>query len=555
MRLLSSILCALTVLSFASQAQNVGSGSFTIGGGFSYGVGESHPDDRAMNGQFRMGFMYAFSRGVAVELGGGYTVFSSTTLKDSLAYSTSAVPIDVRLKLSPFQVSPGVKPYVYVGLGRVSYTYDRSIIDSSRWGTILRGPDGFNAIPNDRIADSTGTGAWYAPLGIGCYVKLSSRWGLDLNLGGHPTFNDDMQPLHDGLNDGYWSGTANLVYNFRDDMTDSDHDGLTDEDEINIYHTDPNNPDTDADGLKDGEEVLKYHTDPNRPDTDGDGLKDGDEVLKYTTDPLKQDTDGDGVNDGDEVTMYKTNPLSADSDGDGINDMDEIKVYKTNPNKADTDGDGLKDAEEIKTFKTDPLKEDSDSDGLNDGDEIKTQKTDPLKADTDGDELSDGDEVNKYKTNPLDRDTDHGSVPDGEEVKVKKTNPLDPRDDVDKKPAPKMDVSRRIVLDGIKFENNKAEILPVSEPVLDSAYRTLVDSPDMIVEVQGHASKSKNKRRKEKQEIELSQRRAEAVRNWMIRKGIAPNRMVPKGYGTSQLALPSDPRNEANRRIEFLRMN
>ncbi len=553
MRLFVSILCAMTLMSGFASAQNVGSGSFTIGGGFSYGIGESHPEDRIMNGQFRMGFMYAFSRGVAVELGGGYTVFSSNTLEKLYDYSTSAIPIDMRLKLSPFQISPGIKPYVYAGLGRVSYTYDRQGLNVGGWRDILnsKGP---NAIPFGLISDSTGTGAWYAPLGVGMYVKMSSRWGLDFTLGGYPTFNDDMNPMRDGQNDGYWSGMVNLVYNFRDDMTDTDRDGLTDEDEVNVYHTDPNNPDTDADGLKDGEEVLKYHTDPNRADTDADGLKDGEEVLKYNTDPLKQDTDNDGVNDGDEVNIYKTNPLNADSDGDGINDVDEIKVYKTNPNKADTDGDGLKDAEEIKINKTDPLKEDSDNDGLTDGEEVKTNKTDPLKADSDSDELSDGDEVKKYNTNPLDRDTDHGSVPDGEEVKIKKTNPLDPRDDV-QKAAPKMDVSRRIVLDGIKFENNKAEILPVSEPVLDSAYRTLVDSPDMIVEVQGHASKSKNKRRKEKQEIDLSQRRAEAVRNWLIRKGIAPNRMVPKGYGTSQLALPSDPRNEANRRIEFLRMN
>ncbi len=552
MRLFISLFCALVILGVYANAQNVGSGSFTFGGGFSYGVGETHPEDRVLNGQFRMGFMYAFSRGVAAELGGGYAVFSSQSLTQLYGYSTSAIPVDVRLKLSPFQVNPGIKPYVYVGLGRMSYSYDRMGLDSGGWRAVLNANP--NAINEGLIADSTGTGAWYAPLGIGVYVKMSSRWGLDFALGGHPTFNDDMHPLHDGQNDGYWSGTVNLVYNFRDDMTDSDHDGLTDEDEINIYHTDPYNPDTDADGLKDGEEVLKYHTDPNRADTDGDGLKDGEEVLKFNTDPLKADTDGDGVSDGDEVTMYKTNPLSSDSDGDGINDMDEIKVYKTNPNKADTDGDGLKDADEIKVSKTDPLKEDTDGDGLNDGDEVKTYKTDPLKADTDGDQLSDGDEVKKYNTNPLDRDTDHGSVPDGEEVLVKKTNPLDPRDDV-QKVAPKLDVSRRIVLDGIKFENNKAEILPVSEPVLDSAFKTLTDSPDMIVEVQGHASKSKNKRRKEKMEVQLSQRRAEAVRNWLIRKGIAPNRMVAKGYGTSQLAMPSDPYNEANRRIEFLRMN
>lgn len=58
---------------------------------------------------------------------------------------------------------------------------------------------------------------------------------------------------------------------------DSDHDGLTDAQE-KIYGTDPNNPDTDGDGLSDGDEVLIWHTNPLNPDSDGDGYSDGTEV-------------------------------------------------------------------------------------------------------------------------------------------------------------------------------------------------------------------------------------------------------------------------------------
>lgn len=43
---------------------------------------------------------------------------------------------------------------------------------------------------------------------------------------------------------------------------DADSDGLSDEAEINVFGTNPNNPDTDGDGTTDGEEVLIYHTDP-----------------------------------------------------------------------------------------------------------------------------------------------------------------------------------------------------------------------------------------------------------------------------------------------------
>ncbi len=88
---------------------------------------------------------------------------------------------------------------------------------------------------------------------------------------------------------------------------DGDQDGLFDDDEANVYNTDPNNPDTDGDGAEDGEEVF-YETDPlvaeedqSRPDMDEDGLFDNDEEGVYNTDPNNPDTDGDGVGDGQEV--------------------------------------------------------------------------------------------------------------------------------------------------------------------------------------------------------------------------------------------------------------
>ena len=77
---------------------------------------------------------------------------------------------------------------------------------------------------------------------------------------------------------------------------DSDADGLTDEEERKIG-TNPFDPDTDHDGLSDFDEVRKYHTDPLNPETDFDGLKDCAEVFNYHTDPLLRDTDKGGVAD------------------------------------------------------------------------------------------------------------------------------------------------------------------------------------------------------------------------------------------------------------------
>ncbi|MFX1366713.1 MAG: SBBP repeat-containing protein [Promethearchaeota archaeon] len=65
---------------------------------------------------------------------------------------------------------------------------------------------------------------------------------------------------------------------------DTDNDGLSDKDEINLYSTNPNNSDTDFDGLSDGMEI-ELGTNPKDADTDGDRFTDGEEVNSGT-DPL-----------------------------------------------------------------------------------------------------------------------------------------------------------------------------------------------------------------------------------------------------------------------------
>lgn len=134
--------------------------------------------------------------------------------------------------------------------------------------------------------------------------------------------------------------------------------------------------DSDGDGLTDSEEIDLYGTDPTNPDTDGDGLSDGDEVLIDGTNPLVADTDGGGIGDGQEVLVDGTNPLDPmddviDSDGDGLLDGLERDIAQggncPDPFNADSDGDGLTDGEEYLTTGTSPCDPDSDGDGLPDG--------------------------------------------------------------------------------------------------------------------------------------------------------------------------------------------
>ena len=93
--------------------------------------------------------------------------------------------------------------------------------------------------------------------------------------------------------------------------TDSDSDTLSNENEF-IYVTNPVVSDTDGDGLSDGNEVNISATDPLDADTDNDGLTDGAEVNTYLSNPNDTDSDDDGYKDGVEVTAG-SNPALASS--------------------------------------------------------------------------------------------------------------------------------------------------------------------------------------------------------------------------------------------------
>ena len=106
-------------------------------------------------------------------------------------------------------------------------------------------------------------------------------------------------------------------------VSDTDADGLSDYTELNWLNYNPLSDDTDGNGVLDKDEdpdndgltneaEEQLGTNPIFKDSDFDGLSDGDEVNVYHTNPLCVDTDGDGVPDGVEV-MIDTDPLVAET--------------------------------------------------------------------------------------------------------------------------------------------------------------------------------------------------------------------------------------------------
>ena len=105
------------------------------------------------------------------------------------------------------------------------------------------------------------------------------------------------------------------------------------------------------------------------------------------------------------------------------------------------------------------------------------------------------------------------------------------------------------VIEGINFKSGSATILRGSFNVLDRAVRVLMEYPDIRLEIQGHT----DNRGRAAYNLRLSQQRAEAVRTYLLSKGISSNRLTAVGYGQEHPIADNSSRSgrAANRRTEF----
>lgn len=117
----------------------------------------------------------------------------------------------------------------------------------------------------------------------------------------------------------------------------------------------------------------------------------------------------------------------------------------------------------------------------------------------------------------------------------------------------KVDADEIKISEQIHFETDRAEIdrKDKSESVLYAVAEVLGDHPDIKrVEVQGHTDDVGG----DAHNMDLSWRRARAVRDWLINAGIAPYRLAAAGYGkTRPIASNATPDGRAqNRRVQFV---
>lgn len=120
-------------------------------------------------------------------------------------------------------------------------------------------------------------------------------------------------------------------------------------------------------------------------------------------------------------------------------------------------------------------------------------------------------------------------------------------------PAPAPVSPQKLVLEGVNFDFDKATLRPDDIAIINRGVTSLDQWGNVNIEVAGHT----DSRGSDEYNMNLSQQRAETVRDYLISKGIAADRLSAKGYGEFQPIADgaTDEDRFENRRVELTRMN
>ena len=284
-------------------------------------------------------------------------------------------------------------------------------------------------------------------------------------------------------------------------------------------------PDTDGDGLMDKEddcpEIAGLVEFKGCPDSDGDKimdkLDDCPEVAGLAEFKGCPDSDSDGIKDSDDACPQNAGPKEnqgcPDKDSDGLFDFIDACPEIAGPKEnngcpwPDTDGDGILDKDDDCPLLKGPA----------------ANKGCPYK-DTDGDGLLDKDDDCPNTAGPI--ENKGCPIIEVEIVEVLRT-----------------------AFDNLEFESGKDIILEVSKVALDELANVLIKKATWKLEISGHTDNIGG----ENFNLVLSKKRAEALKNYLIFKGVDTNRLITFYFGETQPLIDNTTLEgrKKNRRVEM----
>ncbi|MBN2030346.1 OmpA family protein [bacterium] len=254
-----------------------------------------------------------------------------------------------------------------------------------------------------------------------------------------------------------------------------------------------------------------------------------------------RDSDNDGISDKEDQCPFGPEDYDGFEDDDGCpeidNDNDGIPDYMDRcPNEME-DLDGFEDADGCPDL-------DNDGDGIPDIDDLCPDQPE----DFDGIEDSDG---------CPELDSDNDGIPDPMDQCPDQPETFNDYEDDDGCPDEKpqtviIEEKQILILPEVTFATGQASLTEGAKAMLDQVYEFLCIDESIQLEIRGYTdsvgSAASN--------LNLSQRRAETVKDYLVDKGIAFERLRAIGYGEANpIATNNTPEGRAkNRRIEFIRI-
>jgi OOP family OmpA-OmpF porin len=112
-----------------------------------------------------------------------------------------------------------------------------------------------------------------------------------------------------------------------------------------------------------------------------------------------------------------------------------------------------------------------------------------------------------------------------------------------------LDKACKVAIYGVNFDFDKATLRTDATPALDAIYKLLTDYKDLRVELGGHTDNVGDR----KYNQTLSEQRVNTVKAWLVKKGVAGDRLTTHGYADTVPVVPNDtPAHQAkNRRVEL----